>query len=892
MGTIQKSSLRLTFGLILAFTISALINVGLSTPSSAASYKRINNQVIVEGINYYVADGLVPPSDYSTDTQFWNIKKSKPTAGLCEKYLIAQHSTAGPLYWLLSTSAQITNGNLCAEAKDTTLPPPPLDNSGSNYFFYQSNPDVIKPVLTISSAFEFTRITHGLGQAPKDRTYIQTKPANASLCPRLLVYKASTNNWGFIEPFVSSQALVDNTESVWYRTTLKLGGITGKDNCNADQGTDTQHQTEIGLSKTIGGTDAFWSKDQGWNPMDFYGLSVVKALGNAVAPDESAAQMRNNGVPAGSIAPPPPISQIGGKDVTGASTCGISGIGWIVCPVMNFMGTITDFAFGFIANNFLETKVEVISNPAMVNAWGVMRSIANVAFVIAFLIIIFSQLSSVGITNYGVKKMLPRLVVAAILVNLSYLICQIAVDVSNILGYSIYNMFAGFQNYTQTSGGVIADASTNPAGIAVIVAGVVAGSLTLVFAVTVPVLLAALLALMMIVLILFGRTALIVLLVVISPLAFVAYLLPNTEQWFKKWYKMFSSLLLLFPIVAVVFGAAGLAAGILNASAIAASDKMGQIIAVGVATIPLFIVPSLLKNSLSAAGTIGTKLAGLSSKASGRVSGKVRDTSKLSQLKKYNDQQGQVRRAKILGGVDPRRGGGRNPLNWASRANNSFNNAGVSGAFGDKAKATGQSIADKLSEDDIAAATTTLQAKSSQDVLKIANESKDEAERTAAVRQVMKVGSHDEKRAVLANAHTASAKTRSSIRDGYYASGMNDVYGNGLGDEILDMENTEPLKLDDAMRANFGSMSAKTLVSSKKASTDIARVVNAAETSDEARAKLSLAINSVNESVELKDKITEDVQEQFDIISKRVAGSTPQSPPPAGPPPTPPPATP
>ena len=54
-----------------------------------------------------------------------------------------------------------------------------------------------------------------------------------------------------------------------------------------------------------------------------------------------------------------------------------------------------------------------------------------------FLAIIISQLTGFGISNYGIKKMLPRLIIAAILVNLSIYICQIAVDLSNILGYGL-----------------------------------------------------------------------------------------------------------------------------------------------------------------------------------------------------------------------------------------------------------------------------------------------------------------------------------------------------------------------------------------------------------------------------------------------------------------------
>ncbi|QQR51771.1 hypothetical protein IPF89_04465 [Candidatus Saccharibacteria bacterium] len=119
-----------------------------------------------------------------------------------------------------------------------------------------------------------------------------------------------------------------------------------------------------------------------------------------------------------------------------------------------------------------------------------------------------------------------------------------------------------------------------------------------------PVVLAALLALALTVLILIGRQALIILLIVISPLAFVAYLLPNTENLFKKWYKLFSTLLLLFPIVALVFGASKLASTILSAAAngVSGTDANATatktalgVGALGVSAIPLLIVLPLLK---------------------------------------------------------------------------------------------------------------------------------------------------------------------------------------------------------------------------------------------------------------------------------------------------------
>ena len=264
-------------------------------------------------------------------------------------------------------------------------------------------------------------------------------------------------------------------------------------------------------------------------------------------------------------------------------------------------------------------------------AWQAMRSIANVGFVIMFLIIIFSQLSSVGISNYGVKKLLPRLIVVAILVNVSYLISQLAVDLSNILGGSLKTFLDGIPIFNGAlDGNVLAKGNwiTNivsswlsgaAVDIAVVGAGTVAyyGGIGLLL----PVILVAVVAILMTLFILIARQALIILLVVVSPLAFLAMLLPNTEAFFKKWRKAFVALLLVYPAIALLFGGARLASGILAQTL---TGPMGPIVSLAVMVLPLFFVPALLKGSLNAIPAIG----GLAQKLSAGASRGTRSLSK------------------------------------------------------------------------------------------------------------------------------------------------------------------------------------------------------------------------------------------------------------------------
>lgn len=388
------------------------------------------------------------------------------------------------------------------------------------------------------------------------------------------------------------------------------------------------------------------------------------------------------------------INKVYAPETNTDGTCEVKGVGWLVCPVMTFLGGMNDAAFGFLANSFLETNVSYLKvGGDTYNAWSLMRNVANVAFVIAFMIIIYSQITGAGLSNYGLKKMIPKLIVSAILVNISFFVCQIAVDLSNILGYSVKSLFDSFGGLIQV-GATTGDVTNSGFQTAGLIATIIAGGAILLMALSIPLLLASLLALIVILFILLARTALIILLIVISPLAFVAYLLPNTEDWFQKWRKTFTTLLLLFPIIAAVFGASSFAAQIvLNAATAGDTKEQMQLIALGIATIPLFAVPVLLKGAMTAAGSIGAKLASASTKANSRATGAAKSkatsrmqNSRAGQFLKYRSEQGDKRRALTQVGAYT----GRNPirrglsgLNRRLNNNARFNQA--TGGFGAQA---------------------------------------------------------------------------------------------------------------------------------------------------------------------------------------------------------------
>jgi len=337
----------------------------------------------------------------------------------------------------------------------------------------------------------------------------------------------------------------------------------------------------------------------------------------------------------------------------GTSSCVVDGgLGWIICPITNFIANGMDHIFGILSNFLTVRPVGTNSDSALFRAWTYMRSFANVAFVAAFLIIIYSQLTNLGISNYGIKKLLPRLIVAALLVNLSYYICAIAVDISNILGHSLQDVFINMRNSLVgsegnnwntisfssissfiLSGGTLATAGAVGLGFTLMNYGI-AGSLFLLL----PTLMAGLVAVLIALLIMAARQALVTILIILAPLAFVAYLLPNTEKWFEKWQSTFMTMLILFPAFSIVFGGSQLAA----AAIIQNADSINLIIlGMVIQVVPLFVTPLLINMS----GSILGKVAGI-----------VNNPNKglIDRTRKFTDDRAQNIMAKRLGATAKR----------------------------------------------------------------------------------------------------------------------------------------------------------------------------------------------------------------------------------------------
>lgn len=524
----------------------------------------------------------------------------------------------------------------------------------------------------------------------------------------------------------------------------------------------------------------------------------------------------------------------GGKCVDGEKTsCAIDGIGWMICPVMNFIGDMNDRAYGFISETFLAFDPSLLTDADTQKAWESFRNIANIFFVLFFMIIIYSQLTSAGLSNYGIKRLLPRLVVVAVLVNISFFLCQIAVDISNIVGGSVVQLFNQGPFEVTASGTETTSNTDLPLWKDVIGGTLVLGTVAIALVLAVAIGLPGLLILAILVLALVMRKAIILMLVVIAPLALVAYLLPNTETWFKKWWKLFYTMLAIFPIIGVVFGASALAAKIINNGA--SGDPLIQLTALGVSVIPLFAIPAVLKTAMSGAGAIGAKISGGLSRAQGAAGSSAKGSYANSAFARgralrkdgkdeYRKRQfaravagedtsrlGRARRRLGLGapGVTPGGEYSRNKLQSSALASvTATENKEYEEAV--SAAKTAHAIAG-ISTTDLAAMAATGKDKKGQAI--------SEHARAAAIDKVMSSGSFDERRSALeglAGDASASKSLRARATEGAFAKGDNAFYGNGFGQDIIDGKITGAADLAAAAvkNAEAGSVTAEQWASS------------------------------------------------------------------------------
>lgn len=258
------------------------------------------------------------------------------------------------------------------------------------------------------------------------------------------------------------------------------------------------------------------------------------------------------------------------EDIVIAPSCenrgSVISLEWIMCPILRGIDRSLDTIEGALDGLLSVTSADYDpSSAGYKTAWSNLKNVATFAVVITALFMVISTALDFGFfSNYTIKKYLPRFAVSVIVMQLSWFLFTLSIDVITALGDGIEGiMFGAFNggapsniNLSQIFGSDAGGALFAAGGGAV--AGFLLGSLTVfgVAAMALGVFVSMLTAFVVLVI----RKILILLLLVISPLAIAAWVLPGSDKVWGFWRTTFFSLLFMYPVIVAMLAAGKIAA--------------------------------------------------------------------------------------------------------------------------------------------------------------------------------------------------------------------------------------------------------------------------------------------------------------------------------------------
>ena len=288
---------------------------------------------------------------------------------------------------------------------------------------------------------------------------------------------------------------------------------------------------------------------------------------------------------------------------------------WILCPVVDALSQIVTWLDGLITNQlniktaaiFCTSGSNVNTCTAYYQAWQSFRDIALGLMAIAGLVLVISQALGLEILDaYTIRKTLPRLLVATLAISLSWPLMKFLIQLSDDLGFGIRHLiYAPFSNLGDSVdlsfgggiGNLLVGGISNVGLVGLLPAWIIAGGpgALLAFMGT------AALAVGVAILVLILRQIAIILLMLLAPLALVAYILPNTQRVYRMWWESFSKALLMFPLIAAMIATGR----IFSAIAIHNGGIINSVIGFAAYFAPYFMIPLTFRMAGSAVGAMG-----------------------------------------------------------------------------------------------------------------------------------------------------------------------------------------------------------------------------------------------------------------------------------------------
>jgi len=146
-------------------------------------------------------------------------------------------------------------------------------------------------------------------------------------------------------------------------------------------------------------------------------------------------------------------------------TAGAGVISFITGMLFSIFGLLLRLS-GFLLNAAVELSILKMSNfinlDGVREAWGIIRDIVNIGFIFGIVYIAISTI--LRLSGKGIKDLLAKLIIAALLVNFSFFFTGVLIDASNITTIAMYKRIVAIEDSVRIG----ADVTRNPSGAVII----------------------------------------------------------------------------------------------------------------------------------------------------------------------------------------------------------------------------------------------------------------------------------------------------------------------------------------------------------------------------------------------------------------------------------------
>ncbi len=207
--------------------------------------------------------------------------------------------------------------------------------------------------------------------------------------------------------------------------------------------------------------------------------------------------------------------------------------GWIVRGAAFVFDTVVPFSLGTGASNAFQSAF-------ITEGWGLMRDITNMVFIFAMLYIAIATILQVG-AGRNTKALIVNIILIALFVNFSLFLAQVVIDAANLLAYEFYKALTSASDHGLAA---IFITGFNPQSLLgtasfndwVVKYNASYSSLIFIYLFGGTVQLIAAYMIFLASFLFIGRIVILWILMIVSPIAFAAYIIPAFQGKFREWW--------------------------------------------------------------------------------------------------------------------------------------------------------------------------------------------------------------------------------------------------------------------------------------------------------------------------------------------------------------------